>query len=207
MNYTKESIAKRKYIAGITRQIIKKAIYILLIVYIYNSFLITKSSLDDNGSKEMFGYKAYIITTESMRPSIKEGDVIIVEKCIEEKLKIGDIITSNKEGEIITHRIVDIQENEQNEYITKGDNNNVQDSEVIVYDEIEGKKVLVIPLLGNIILLLRNKIYIILLILVIILIGLNVINSQKKKKMRREKKKIEDEKYKEGRKSEIKQDS
>lgn len=168
-------------------QIIKKLLFILLIVILYNTFLITKSALDDTGAKEIFGYKAYIITTDSMRPNIKVGDIVIVEQVEEEKLMIGDVITMKKAGEIITHRIVEVVEEEETEYITKGDNNNIEDLETVKYNQIEGKKILKIPAFGNAIWLLQSKIYSILLIIVILIILYITIKKYKKKKMRREK--------------------
>ena len=45
-----------------------------------------------------------------------------------EKIKVEDIITFKRDENIVTHRLVDIQETEQGKkYITKGDNNNVND--------------------------------------------------------------------------------
>jgi len=184
MNYNKETNEK----VIITIKIIKKLLFILLIVMLYNMFLITKSTLEPSGAKEIFGYKAYIITTDSMKPTIKRGDVIIVDPVAEGKLMLDDIITIKKAGEIITHRIVEIKSEEQTEYITKGDNNAIQDSETVTYGQIQGKEVLRIPFLGSIILMLQNKIYIILIGTMIIIVCYITIKKYKKKKMRREKK-------------------
>lgn len=96
MNYTKDSIENRNYKVKLIVQIMKRLLYIILIVMMYNAFLITYSALNEAKSKEIFGYKAYIITTESMKPSVRSGDVVIVEKCPEINLKIGDIITINR---------------------------------------------------------------------------------------------------------------
>ena len=199
MNYTKEAIEKRRYRANLVKAIGTKFIYIFAIVLIYNTVLITKSSLDNNASKEIFGYKAYIITTESMKPTIKIGDVIIVENVEEDKLKEGDVITLKKSGEIITHRIATIQEpvgDTKSRYITKGDNNNIEDQEITEYDDIEGRKVIIIPFLGKMIMFLRNGLYGILSVVVILMICIYAIKEQKKRKKRRDKKKFEDEKHK-----------
>jgi len=201
MEYNKEIIEKRTFKIKLIKKLAKKFIYILAIVCIYNAFLITKSALDDNASKELFGYKAYIITTDSMKPSVRKGDAIIVEKCAQEKLNVEDIVTiRNAKDIIITHRIIDIKENTktgEKEYVTKGDNNNVEDPEVISYNQIEGKKVLVIPFFGHLLLSFKNKMYVIILTIVIGLIVMDIVSKQKKKEMRREKKKNEDSKAKE----------
>ena len=201
MNYERKFIEERNYKKSLITTFIKKILYIVLIIAIYNAVLITKSSLDDVGSKEIFGYKAYIIITESMKPTIKVGDVIIVEKCEEEKLRIGDIITiQNKEKTIVTHRIVEIQVDEEtgrNEYLTKGDNNNVGDSESIKYAQIQGRKVVIIPLFGKLLLAFRSKTYIIILAIAILTIFWHIASLQRKKRIRREKKKNEEQRQKE----------
>lgn len=201
MNYEKENLENRNFEINLIKKVIKKFLYILLIVCIYNIFLITASALDSTSSREIFGHKAYIITTDSMKPHIREGDAIIVEKCSEDKLEVGHVITirTTKES-TMTHRIIGIRQNKetgQKEYITKGDNNNIEDPEIISYDRIEGKKVLVIPFLGQLLLSLENKMYIIILAAVIGLIVLRIISMKKKKKIRREKKRNEDNKTKE----------
>jgi len=199
LKYTEEAIKKRNYITNIVLQILKKLLYILLILLIYNAFLITKSALGTGGAKDVFGYKAYIITTESMKPTIKVGDVVIVEDCQGSDLKDGDIITVQTDEGINTHRIVDVTTNEdtgETEYTTKGDNNNVADPEAVRYNQIEGKKILIIPFLGTLLLSLENKTYIIILVILLAVITAHVITSQKKKRRRREKKKYEDRKIK-----------
>lgn len=197
MKYDKQSIIKRTNRINIFKKIAKEIIYILLIILIYNIFLIATSSLNKTEAKEIFGYKAYIISSNSMFPNIKNGDTIIVKEVEQEKLKVGDVISFQREEEIITHRIIEvIGLNEKKEYITKGDNNNIQDDNTIKYEDIEGLAILRIPLLGKIIILLENKIYLIFLILIVIILLVHTKRVQEKKEKRREQKKIEDRKIK-----------
>ena len=100
---------------------------IILIILLYNLVLLGISFISKHDFNGFFRYKAYNITTNSMEPTINMGDIIIVKKVKdEENLKNGDIISFNKNGEIITHRIIDIVEtNGEKRYITKGDNNNI----------------------------------------------------------------------------------
>lgn len=198
MEYNKSSIEKRNNRIKYIKLVSRKIAYIVFIILLYNIFLIAKSGLSDEGAKDVFGYKAFIIMTQSMKPNINAGDVIIIEPKKEEEIKIGDVITFQRKGEFITHRIINIEEiDEKKIYITKGDNNNVEDSETITFNEIEGTKVVTIPFLGEVILLFQNKIYIILLVFTILVIYLHNRKVIEKRKMRREKKKIEDKRYKE----------
>ena len=80
-------------------------------------------------------------------------------------------------------------------YVTKGDNNNVEDHEILTFDDIEGKQVMKIPYLGKVISGLKNGIVIILVVLISLIIYLNRIEMKEKSETRREKKRIEDEKF------------
>ena len=197
MNYNIEEIEKRNRKIIKFKKIVKRTFFTLLIILLYNVFLITKTTLDNKETKGILGYKAYIITTDSMKPTIKTGDIVIVKNTEEEKIKVEDIITFKRDENIVTHRLVDIQETEQGKkYITKGDNNNVNDYKEVLYSEIEGVKVLVIPRVGNLILLLEDNVYIILIINLILIIYVNTKRVEEKRRMRRERKKIEDQKVK-----------
>lgn len=181
------------------KSITKTVLYALIIIIIYNIFIVGVSELLNGTEKTIWGFKAYIVTTESMKPNIKPGDIIIIKHTKEELLEVEDVITfKNSNGVTITHRITDIiqaQEGEK-EYITKGDNNKAEDAEKIKYEQIEGSKVLKVPYLGKIIMLLQDEVYLVLIIIIILLIYLHMQKMKEKNMIRREKKKEEDEKYK-----------
>jgi len=191
MKYDIESIKRRKDIN--TR--IKKIIFIFLVIILYNVVLLYMSYIDKFDTPSFYIYKAYLISTESMEPELKKGDAII-KKVAEDQLRVNDIVTFKINGEIITHRIVRIDDvNSEKFYITKGDNNNVEDSDELRFSDIEGKKIIKIPHLGNIVAGLKNGIVIILVVLIALIMYLNRIEMKEKSEARREKKKIEDEKF------------
>lgn len=195
MKYDMELIEKRVEITNRVKFLLRKVIFTLLIILLYNTFLISKSSLSKEQAKDVFGYKAYIITTDSMKPSINSGDVIVITKVKEEKLRVGDVVTFKTDDDYISHRIIEIRENlNKKEYITKGDNNNIPDSYNIEYEDIQGSKVLKIPFLGSLILLFKQKIYIFIFGTTILLIYLYFRKIDAKKKARREKKNNEEKK-------------
>ena len=192
MKYDIESIKKRKDIN--TR--IKKIIFIFLVIILYNVVLLYMSYIDKFDTPSFYIYKAYLISTESMEPELKKGDAIIIKKVAEDQLRVNDIVTFKINGEIITHRIVRIDDvNSEKFYITKGDNNNVEDSDELKFSDIEGKQIIKIPHLGNIVAGLKNGIVIILVVLIALIMYLNRIEMKEKSEARREKKKIEDEKF------------
>lgn len=192
MKYDIESIKRRKDIN--TR--IKKIIFIFLVIILYNVVLLYMSYIDKFDTPSFYIYKAYLISTESMEPELKKGDAIIIKKVSEDQLRVNDIVTFKINGEIITHRIVRIDDvNSEKFYITKGDNNNVEDSDELRFSDIEGKQIIKIPHLGNIVAGLKNGIVIILVVLIALIMYLNRIEMKEKSEARREKKKIEDEKF------------
>ena len=192
MKYDADSIKRRKDI----NNRIKKLVFIFLVIILYNIVLLYMSYIDKFDTPSFYIYKAYLISTESMEPEIKKGDVIIIKKVDEEQLRVNDIITFKTDEEVITHRIVQINDDGMEKtYVTKGDNNNVEDPEVLTYEEIEGKQIIKIPGLGKIIAGIKNGIVIILVILIGLIMYLNRIEMREKSEARREKKRIEDEKF------------
>lgn len=193
MKYDTESIKRRKSI----NNRIKKIVFIFIVIILYNITLLYMSYIDKFETPSFYIYKAYIITTTSMEPSIKENDVVIIKKCKDDDLKIDDIITFKSDNEIITHRIVGKAENgeEGYDYVTKGDNNKTEDSQTLTIDDIEGKVILKIPYLGKVVNLLKSGIVIILVVLIFLITYLNKIEMKEKSETRREKKKIEDKKF------------
>ena len=190
MKYDIDSIKKRKEI----NNRIKKTVFIFIIILLYNIVLLYMSYIDKFDTSSFYIYKAYIISTESMQPTLKKGDVIVIKKVDKKDLRIDDIITFKVKGEVITHRIVEIDE-VNGTYKTKGDNNNIIDDVNLLFEDIEGKEIIKIPHLGNIVSGLKNGIIIILTILICLIIYLNKMEMKEKSNARREKKKIEDQKF------------
>ena len=88
-----------------------------------------------------------LILTGSMEPYIYPGDIVIVQTIEEkEELEVGDVIQFWAENIFIIHRIIDI---EQDGYKTKGDNNNTADSDLVKLEQIKGKMIGKIPVIGK----------------------------------------------------------
>lgn len=102
------------------------------------------------------GYKSLLVQSGSMEPTIMTGDVVITARSL--NYRINDVVTFNdSEGYITTHRLTEIKEDEPEEqYMTKGDANRVQDSEAVAKNQIIGKVVLVVPKFGYFISFVRS---------------------------------------------------
>ncbi len=174
------------------KQKIKKVcivlLYIILIPIILFSLFLIILELGNSGEIPSFlNMEMYTVISDSMEPRLSKNDIIIVKKGYpNDKFKVGNIITyKRKDGEIITHRIKEIiSSNLQNAYITQGDNNETPDEDVVTYEMIIGKVIYTMPNFGNILKLLKNKVFFTLCIIVLVLIILYD-RKQKKKKIQR----------------------
>ena len=116
--------------------------------------------------------------------------------------EINDIITFKRNGEYITHRIVG-KDDEQ--YRVKGDANDYEDEEPVFENEIEGKIVFKIPVIGIIVEKLDNVLYILILIIIVSTIIMHKKRRGRKSIIRRMKKEDADEAFREKEKTEIKE--
>ena len=176
------------------KKVICILVYIVIIpLLIINFTLVIKSFLSPNEIPDFFGYKNFIIVSESMEPTIMVGDAIFVKNVGEDEIKRNDIISFNDGEDIVSHRVVEIyEENNMKFFKTKGDNNKNEDKQMIKYNQIEGKYQFKIKGFGIVVLFLKSKMTLgILLILVIFNIYFNH-NLKIKQKIRNEKRKIFD---------------
>lgn len=99
----------------------------------------------------LFGFKIFRIGSGSMEPYLKKNDIILVSH--KKQYKVNDVITfKNQYNEIITHRIIKMN---NEEIITKGDANNVEDDKILLKDVI-GRVIFKITGLGFALYLFNN---------------------------------------------------
>lgn len=191
MLYTDEAIKKRQRKTSNFKRISSITVYIIVVpLLIYNIFLIIQAVINPSVTPNFLGIKTYVIISGSMQPELNIGDIVIAKGTNKEELKVGDIICFRQGQSVVTHRISEIIEiNDDIEYKTKGDNNNSQDSGTITEKLIEGKVINKIPYLGNFLLMLQQKVFIIL-IVVIFYIYLIQTNAVKNKKNERKRKRL-----------------
>ena len=170
-------------------KILSILIYMILIPIIIFSFtMFIKSCLNPNETPDFLGYKSFVIVSESMEPTIMTGDAIFTKKIKQEDLKVNDIISFRQRNEIITHKIVDIiEEDGIIKYKTKGDNNKNEDKETVTYDKIEGKYEFKLNGFGKIIEILKNKITLVVLLILLVFISVCQVRISKKRLKRKEK--------------------
>lgn len=118
-------------------------------------FTIVSVTFFDKTDRDLFGYSAYIVLTDSMSASpmnasdeihFDAGDLIITKAVDPATLQEGDIITfisQNAEsfGEVVTHRIRSVTTTPEGEpgFITYGTNTGAEDATVVTYPYVLGK--------------------------------------------------------------------
>lgn len=123
---------------------------VLIPILIINLTLIVKSFARPEQVPDFMGYKPFIVLSGSMEPVFASGDLVLVKEVQADSLNEGDIIAFREGNAVITHRIVSITaEDGDRRYVTKGDNNNVEDSIAVTDHMIEGIYLLKIDGLGN----------------------------------------------------------
>lgn len=169
-----------------TGTIIQYILIALLIIALYNIFLIFGADKTSDKATSFFGYKLFIITSESMEPTFDVDDIIFVKETND--YENGDIITFKTGNTDIptTHRIVEVYD--ENTFLTQGDNNSFTDPSPVYIDNIIGEVVYSIPNIGKGIEI-TQKVRYILLVIIVVLIWRTIYKRKKEKSKRRKIKK------------------
>ena len=141
----------KKWYQKVSNWIFGIVVLILLSILAINIHITMQASQDENTVPNVFGYKPFIVLSGSMETQIHVGDMIITKMIDPSSLNIDDVIAfRDNENTVTTHRIIDIVEKDGVKYfVTKGDNNNSQDQNLVEYEDVEGIYVTRIPFVGN----------------------------------------------------------
>lgn len=196
MRLTEEAVWSRKKNSNRIKKRLNIMVYIMIIpLLVYNFSLIVQAVLRPNETPAFLGYKMYVIISGSMQPELDIGDIVVVKKINPEDLKKEDVISFRKGQTIITHRIAEVQKTDESlKFVTKGDNNNTDDKDLVTTKEIEGLVVNKIQKLGKIVLMLRDKTLIIVIVLIYYIFLMYDQSIQERKNIRRMKRQEYEEK-------------
>lgn len=139
--------------------IIKTTFVWLIVAFAVFMMLFTVISVTtfNRSDRNLFGYRAYIVNTDSMaKTDFSAGDLIFVKEIDPNLLKEGDIITylsQNTEsfGETVTHKIRRLTTDAEGNpgFITYGTTTDTDDTTVVTYPYILGKYTSHIPKIGT----------------------------------------------------------
>ena len=138
----------------------------LVLVFSFNVYNIINIKILKNDLTSIFGYAVLEVVSGSMEPTIQIGDLIIIDTN-EKNYQENDIVTFyDTNDSFVTHRILSIEDDQM---ITKGDNNNTEDEKTPIQN-IVGKYLFRIQGLGTFLLALKNPIVSIMIFVIGILI-------------------------------------
>jgi signal peptidase I len=130
-------------------------IIVLIIAVFFGAYVIDQMIGVKNHEDRSPLFGVYVIISPSMVPNINVYDAVVTMRVPTEKIEMYDVITFlskdiDTHGTPITHRVVGIVETEDGKigYRTKGDNNNAEDNALIMEDEVIGKVLFRIPMIG-----------------------------------------------------------
>lgn len=130
-------------------------IIVLIIAVFFGAYVIDQMIGMKNHEDRSPLFGVYVIISPSMVPNINVYDAVVTMRVPTEKIEMYDVITFlskdiDTHGTPITHRVVGIVETEDGKigYRTKGDNNNAEDNALIMEDEVIGKVLFRIPMIG-----------------------------------------------------------
>ena len=120
-------------------------------------FTIVSVTTFNRNDRDLFGYKMYIVNSDSMaKTDFKAGDLILVKEVDPSTLKEGDIITfmsqnSDSFGETVTHKIRKVTTDAEGNpgFITYGTTTDTDDETVVTYPYVLGQYQKRIPALGR----------------------------------------------------------
>ncbi len=140
-------------------KIISKVLIWLIVIVTVGVMVFTIFSVNtfNRNDRDLFGFKFYIVLSDSMSATdFDAGDIVVVKRVDPTTLKPGDIIafTSQDEenyGATITHKIreLTVDENGDRGFITYGTTTNTNDETIVTYPFIQGQYKFSIPKLGT----------------------------------------------------------
>lgn len=139
-------------------RIVKNVLFGVIFASLIILMIIILTARINGETPKLFGRAVYRVSSASMVPYLKVGDIILCEDCDPMTLKEGDVITYNGTsgqfaGKRVTHRVVKAPyfnpSDEKYYLMTKGDDNPTEDSPIEI-SQVTGKYVQKIDFLKSI---------------------------------------------------------
>lgn len=120
-------------------------------------FTVVSVTTFDRNDRDLFGYKAFICRSDSMKATdFASGDLVFVKEVSPATIKEGDIISYRSEdpdsfGETFTHKVRSLTTNDEGQpcFITYGTTTGVDDELPVKYTQFQGLYKFDVPKLGT----------------------------------------------------------
>ena len=120
-------------------------------------FTVISVSVCDQNNRDIFGFKAFIVTSDSMKATdFAAGDIVFCRKVDPKTLETGDIISFQSQdpasyGQVVTHKIREIKTMSKDDlwFVTYGTTTGVDDEYPVLSTFILGKYEGRIPFVGR----------------------------------------------------------
>lgn len=99
---------------------------------------------------QLAGFHLFSVESGSMTPTYPVNSLVIVREVDPQTIEVGDVITfvANEDGMLVTHRVISVDSSDKT-FRTRGDANNVDDAEPVLWGNTVGKVMFGIPMLGR----------------------------------------------------------
>lgn len=146
-----------------------KILYVMIVICIlYHVMYILNTGITKNEYFSLFGTSFLTVKTKAMKPDLQKNDFVIVKE--KEGLEVGELIAYQIHGNIRINKIISIKsENGTILYSTKSNENYYPDIEKITENQIIGKVIKRIPILGAFRSFLESKVNTVIIIVLIML--------------------------------------
>ena len=99
------------------------------------------------GPMVVLGWHSAAITSGSMEPAIQVGDVVVFAEAAGAEIGPGTVVVfPDSRGSLVTHRVV--EQLDDGRYVTRGDNNPVNDSTLVPREAVRGVGRVLVPYAG-----------------------------------------------------------
>lgn len=157
-------------------------IAVLSVLLLFNVINIVGKTVFHNPLPHFFGYAVVSINkaSGSMQGTLDAGEYFIIRR--EASYEVDDIITYSEDIGLVTHRIVEV--NEDGSFVTKGDANNSIDTKAVSPDAVQGKFVRKLGGIGKVMNFITTLpgLLVLIVLAVLVLEGPNLLDSLKRKK-------------------------
>lgn len=146
--------------------IVRSVIVWIVVLFAVGMMIFTVISVNtfDQNHRNIFGYKFFVVRTDSMAATdFDAGDIVIIKETDPSTLQVGDIIAFISQdpesyGEAVTHKIrrLTTTESGQRGFITYGTTSDTDDRIIVTYPYILGKYTRRIPDIGSFFIFLRS---------------------------------------------------